>query len=309
MWHPDTSTTGELPLTEKEAGEEVSYPFRVHKISTSQNIELAYVDEGDPEADVILFVHGMGAGTPVWEKNIRFLKNRYRCVALDLPGHGHSAKAEFPFTMAFYSEVLLSFIQALNLPPLTLAGHSMGSLISFITALARPDAVEKVVLVSPAGLEPYLPLEKQMLIGMTAGVVATGQAFTNHKLNYMLGFCNDRKEAGELARKMPFHKDDAVVFGKMMLRSVESMLLESVDQIVDQLTLPCLMLVGKQDIVSPYNFLRGENFYEIIERQARKLPNGKAVVFSPCGHYLQYQRPDFFNEEVLEFMKEKAENR
>lgn len=305
VWSHSDEPAERMPLTEKENGKQVPYPYQVKKVKINDSLEIAYIDEGDVDADVLLLIHGMGSGIPVWKKNIDVLKKHYRCVALDLPGHGLSSRGDFPYTMAFYAEVVLSFIHKVRLPPLILIGHSLGGQTAIIAALKEQTLIKKLILISPAGIEPYTPVEKQTLITMAAGVVASGNAFTKNRFNYMVGFCNNQEEAGELARQMAFYKDDAAAFGKMMLRSIEAMLLESVNHLLYKITQPCLMLVGEDDKISPYQYLRGQDYADLVAREAVKLPNGKLVIFSSCGHFAQYQRPKSFNKVVLEFLKGK----
>ena len=306
MWHPGHAAGEKMPETEKDPGERVPYPFPVKKLQVNEAIKLAYIDEGKEQAPVLLFIHGMGSGVPLWEKNIKELRQQFRCIALDLPGHGYSSKGDFPFTMSFYTEVVLLFIQSLGLASVTLIGHSMGGQVAIITGIKAPHLVERLVLLSPAGIEPYTAMEKQLLITTMAGVVASGNAFTKNRLNYMIGFDNNQEEAGELASKMAFFKDEAVQFGHMMQRSVEGMLLETVNHALDKIKQPCLMIVGKKDKVSPYQYLRGQEFVEIVALEASKIQDCRLVVFPDCGHFAQFQRPKSFNNEVLNFMKEKA---
>ncbi len=303
LWHPSAAHSGKMPLTEKEPGEQVEYPYPLKKLRLSEALDIAYVDEG--EGDVLLFVHGMAGGIPSWVKNLSVLRKQFRCIALDLPGHGYSSRGDFPYTIAFYTGVVLAFMQKLGLTQVTLVGHSMGGQVAIHAGLKDPELIERLVLVAPSGIEPYTAPEKQMLINLAAGVVGSGNAFTYYRINYLLGFCNDSEAAGELIRRLAFFRNEAATFGKMLLRSVEAMLLESVNHVLDQLTQPCLVVVGKQDRVSPYQYLRAEDFPDIVAREARKLRRGKLLVVEPCGHFVQYQRPKSFNHAVLEFLQER----
>jgi pimeloyl-ACP methyl ester carboxylesterase len=292
---------GQMPLTEKEPGRNVVYPFPLKRIALD-DLNIGYVDVGDPTRDAVLFIHGMGSGVPVWRKNISEIKKNYRCIALDLPGHGYSTKKDFPFTMEFYVDVVISFMERLGLSSVRLVGHSMGGQIAFLASLKKPALVKSVVLVSPAGFEPYTEFEKQMLIGVTTSVVASGNAFTHHRINQMVGFCNNQREAGEFASRLAFYKDDALNFGKMMLKSVKAMLLESIDDILEQLSQPCLIVVGQDDRVSPYQLLHGQSYAETIKLRSARVPKSHLTLFSNCGHFVQYQRPKLFNTELLSFL-------
>ncbi|HEX8326518.1 MAG TPA: alpha/beta fold hydrolase [Hymenobacter sp.] len=305
LWHPSQWAHSGMPTTEKDPGDRVPYPYSVHKIQLSEALEIAYVDEGDRAADVLLLVHGMGSGIPSWHKNIDAFKKHFRCLALDLPGHGYSTKADFPYTIRFYADTVLAFLDRLGIERATLVGHSMGGQTAIVAALKAPQRVERLVLVSPAGIEPYTSLEKQLLINMASGIVGSGNAFTHNQMNVMIGFCNRQQEAGDLLKRLAFFKNDAAVFGKTMLRSVEGMLLESVNHVLTEVRQPALLVVGADDKVSPYQYLRGQEYAELVAREAVKLPRGKLVVVPRCGHFVQYQRPEAFNKGVLEFLKQK----
>lgn len=296
------SSPGKL-MPERNTDEVIPYPYRVKKVMVDGNIEIAYVDEGNAGSDTILFIHGMASGIPVWRKNIRDLKRHYRCIAVDLPGHGYSSKGDYPYTMTFYAEIILSFIERLGLQSLCLAGHSMGSQIACLAALRAPTLITQMILASPSGFEPYTASDKQTLINLSAATVGMGHAFTQHKLNFLMGFRNHKEEAGELSARLPIYKQDATQFGKMMLKCIESMLLESLSDVLSSIKQPCLILVGSDDIVSPYQFIHGEKYEKSVRIESARIPNCKLVRIEDCGHFVQYQRPRLFNKEAMVFLK------
>jgi pimeloyl-ACP methyl ester carboxylesterase len=287
---------------EKAADEVVPYPYPIKKIRIAEEIEIAYIDEGDPTLETLVFVHGMASAIPVWRKNIKDLKRNYRCIALDLPGHGYSSKGNYPYTITFYADVLLSFMRKLELESVHLAGHSMGSQIACVAALKEPGRISRLILASPSGFEPYSAIDKQTLINLTTTMVGMGQAFTHHKLNFLLGFCNNKEEAGELAARIPIYKKDAAQFARMMLKNIESMLLEALGDVLGKIRQPVLILIGSDDMVSPYQFIHGEKYAKTIPVQSAKIPNSEVVIFKPCGHFVPYQKPKLYNKEVLAFL-------
>jgi pimeloyl-ACP methyl ester carboxylesterase len=304
-WDKNTFLLADKLQPEKEDGAHVPYPYALKKLRLNDEVEIAYVDEGDPTLETLVLVHGMASAIPVWRKNIRDLKRHYRCIALDLPGHGYSSKGNFPYTMEFFADVLLAFIKRLGLRSVNVAGHSMGSQIACVAALKEPELISRMILASPAGFEPYSAIDKQLLINLSASTVAMGQAFTKHKLNFLMGFCNNFQEAGELAARIPIYKKDAAQFGRLMLKCIEAMLLESVCDVMGNIRQPCLIILGSDDIVSPYQFIHGEKYVQTVRMEASKIRSNKVVVFNPCGHFTQYQRPKLFNKEVMNFLNTK----
>ena len=102
-----------------------SYPYPIQKIEIDPGIEIAYMDEGEGPY-TLLFIHGLGSYAPAWNKNLGELAEKYRCIALDLPGYGQSEKGDYPFSMAFFAEAVEAFIDSLGLENIVLVGHSMG---------------------------------------------------------------------------------------------------------------------------------------------------------------------------------------
>jgi pimeloyl-ACP methyl ester carboxylesterase len=295
------SNPGKL-VPERNNDEVIPYPYPVKKVVVSGNIEIAYVDEGNASLETILFIHGMASGIPVWRKNIRDLKRHYRCIAVDLPGHGYSGKGNYPYTVSFFAGVILSFIERLGLQSLCLAGHSMGAQIACVAALRAPILIKQIILASPSGFERYTASDKQTLINLAVATVGMGHAFTQHKLNFMMGFRNHNEEAGELAARLPIYKQDAPQFGKMMLKCIESMLLEGLSDVLSSIKQPSLILVGSDDIVSPYQFIHGERYEKTVRVNSANIPYCKFVRIEDCGHFVQYQRPKLFNKEVVMFL-------
>ena len=124
------------------------------KASIAPNIEIAYTDS-DKGKETILFIHGLASYTGVWRENIPELSKNFRCIALDLPGNGHSSKGDFPFSMFFYAESVVKFLTHLGLTEVNICGHSMGGQIAQIIALRYPSLVKRLILAAPAGFEFY----------------------------------------------------------------------------------------------------------------------------------------------------------
>jgi 2-succinyl-6-hydroxy-2,4-cyclohexadiene-1-carboxylate synthase len=102
-----------------------------------------------PESVVLL--HGFGGTHRAWDGVVGLLDpERYRPLALDLPGHGQAADAPRPITFAGCVERVLAESPA----RFALCGYSMGGRIALHVALAAPARVRRLVLVScTAGIE------------------------------------------------------------------------------------------------------------------------------------------------------------
>ncbi|HEY0934355.1 MAG TPA: alpha/beta hydrolase [Trebonia sp.] len=104
---------------------------------------------GDP---AVIFVHGNSSSARTWLPLLdgRF-GQRFRCLALDLPGHGQSAPAANPadYSLPGYAAALAGFAQALGVPGAVLVGWSLGGHIALEAAPALPDAAGLVIFGAP----------------------------------------------------------------------------------------------------------------------------------------------------------------
>jgi haloalkane dehalogenase len=121
-----------------------AYPF-VSRAVDVDGLRVHYVDEGT--GPTVLFVHGLPTWSFLWRHLIAGLRDRHRCVALDLPGFGLSDK---PPGDAYRPEDqarrLAAFVEALGLKDFALIVHDFGGPIGLSLALDRPDAVRRLVL-------------------------------------------------------------------------------------------------------------------------------------------------------------------
>jgi pyruvate dehydrogenase E2 component (dihydrolipoamide acetyltransferase) len=121
-----------------------------------QKVELGgrlirYFERGEGGTPLVL-VHGFGGDLNNWLFNHEALAAGRRVVALDLPGHGESAKALRRGDLDELSDVLLALLDHLEIPAAHLVGHSMGGAVSLNTARLAPQRVRSLSLIGSAGL-------------------------------------------------------------------------------------------------------------------------------------------------------------
>lgn len=109
-------------------------------------LETGAAHEGTP----ILLIHGFGGDLNNWLFNQPALSENHRVIALDLPGHGGSAKAVGQGDIASLAEAVRDTMAALDLPHAHLVGHSLGGAVALQLALAAPERVASLTLIAPA---------------------------------------------------------------------------------------------------------------------------------------------------------------
>lgn len=112
-----------------------------------------YVCDGKPPLDKppLLLVHGFGASTDHWRKNIDALKSQFQVWAIDLLGFGRSAKPEELYSGDLWREQLHDFVTEVIGQPTVLAGNSLGGYACLCVAAAYPQSTAGLILLNSAG--------------------------------------------------------------------------------------------------------------------------------------------------------------
>jgi pimeloyl-ACP methyl ester carboxylesterase len=140
---------------------------------------IAFAQSEGTERPVIL-VHGNSSSSRTWGPVLAGpFGQRFRCLALDLPGHGESAKAKDPadYSLPGYAKALIGFAQATDATDAVVVGWSLGGHIALEAAPGLPAAPGFVVFgTPPVGsaeqlAEAFLP-NPAMNVGFTAAVSA-----------------------------------------------------------------------------------------------------------------------------------------
>ena len=121
--------------------------------------KVSYAGAGDA-GDVVLLVHGYGGDRNSWLFLQEPLAARYRVYALDLPGHGTSAKdvgagpagPESPAgTLSVLAGAVTGVLDALGAERAHLVGHSMGGAAALAVAARDPGRIASLTLIAPSG--------------------------------------------------------------------------------------------------------------------------------------------------------------
>lgn len=116
-----------------------------------QSIYYVKAGEGRSHHPPLLLIHGFGASTDHWRKNIAELQQEFEVWAIDLLGFGRSAKPDWQYSGELWRDQLHDFITQVIGKPVVLAGNSLGGYCALCVAAQRPDSAAGVVLLNSAG--------------------------------------------------------------------------------------------------------------------------------------------------------------
>ncbi|HEY4896685.1 MAG TPA: alpha/beta fold hydrolase [Solirubrobacteraceae bacterium] len=226
----------------------------------------------------VVLLHGFSGTRHAWDGVVAELdRERYRPLALDLPGHGDAASSERPIT---FDGCVAAVLDAAP-DRFELCGYSMGGRVALHVALAAPERITCLVLVaSTAGIEDAAERERRRAADRLLAEELERDPFEGFIERWRTQplFAEDPPEVGEMARAdQRRNRPDALA---AVLRGIGTGEMEPLWSRLGELKMPVKLLVGDRD----------RKFQEIGRRMAAGLPNGELRVL-PGGHGLLLENP------------------
>jgi pimeloyl-ACP methyl ester carboxylesterase len=117
-------------------------------------VSLVYDDTGLRDAPAIIFVHGWTCDRSHFAPQAAHFSSRYRCIAVDLRGHGESDAPEQDYTVEGFADDVAWLTEQLGINSATFVGHSMGGAVVLALSHARPTVPDALVMLDAAILFP-----------------------------------------------------------------------------------------------------------------------------------------------------------
>jgi 2-succinyl-6-hydroxy-2,4-cyclohexadiene-1-carboxylate synthase len=235
-------------------------------------------DGGVPEP--LLLLHGFTQTGRGWDEVVRHLDGqRYRALAPDIRGHGAAATRR-PIDFA----ACVGDVRGLVHAPFALAGYSQGGRLALHVALAYPELVTRLVLVSAtAGIEDAGERARRRAAdeALAAWMEADGRLMTEvaDRWGAQALFATQSPEVAAAARADRLSNEPAHLAAA--LRGIGTGAMEPLWERLGELTMPVLVLAGEHDA----------KYVALGRRLAAALPDGTLAVVPDAGHALALEAP------------------
>jgi pimeloyl-ACP methyl ester carboxylesterase len=251
------------------------------------------------EGPAIVFVHGLGGCWQNWLENMpRMAELGFRAIALDLPGFGSSPMPPWQISIPDYGKLLGDFREALGLGTCTLVGNSMGGFIAAEVAVGEPEWVERLVLVSSAGISHARMRRGPVLAGARVSVLVNpllrrldAAAMRRRGLRQLL-IGGVVRHPERMPREMLVEMIAPALGSPGFIPAVAALTGYDLLDRLERIRVPTLVVWGRDDLVVPAADAAG-----FIER----IPAAQLVVFDDCGHVPMAEHPLRFNRLLADF--------
>ena len=247
----------------------------------------------------LVFIHGWGANWQSWVLTVAHFMRTHRCVALDLPGFGASPMPEGKISIQGYARTVDALCQELGIETTSVMGNSMGGFIGAELALAFPTRVQRLVLVSAAGLSieemrrgPTVAMARLVAAGLPRAARFESPVVRRPKL---------RRAAMQFVVRypeklsVPLAQELVMSAGKPgYVPALEALLSYSYRERLPEISIPVLIVWGRNDMMVPVE--DADAYVELIG------DNAHAVIFEDTGHVPMIERPSRFNRLATDFL-------
>jgi pimeloyl-ACP methyl ester carboxylesterase len=283
----------------------VTYPYKTQQVALPGNVKISYIDEGSAEK-TLLFIHGLANYALCWQKNIDYLRQFYRCIAIDLPGNGLSDRNEHSFGIPFFADCVYAFIQALGLKDLCIIGHSMGGMVAITTVTKYPQCADRLVLCAPAGFEKFTSLDKTLYYNTLQFLdfLSSDEHSLRNTIERSFYHLPEAAE-GMIDELIKIMRTDTKHFYRKMLEGCIKSLLE--DEVYDQLHLikqPTLVIFGVHDGLIPNKLLHPVSTEKLATGAVKEIPGALLKMIPDSGHFVQWEKANEVNKDIILFLEE-----
>ena len=265
--------------------------------------EVGYRLEG--EGPLIVLVHGMAGSGATWDLVIPPLAERFTVLALDLPGHGRSAKpVDGDYSLGAFASIVRDLMMMLGFERGTIVGQSLGGGVAMQFAYQFPNRCERLVLVGSGGL------------GREVAAILRALAFPGVEFLYPVLFASVLRDAGRGVlgglRKVGLRPsayieeiwhsyesltdpETRVAFGRT-LRSVVDVNGQRVsghDRLPLAADVPTLIVWGANDAIIPRAH---------ADAAHATLPSSRVEIFEHVGHFPHREDPERFVAVLSDFI-------
>jgi pimeloyl-ACP methyl ester carboxylesterase len=257
-----------------------------------------YVEMG--EGPPLVLVHGLSGAWQNWLEQIPHFSDSHRVIALDLPGFGASPMPPWEISIPAYGRFLRDFCERLGLDRCVLVGNSMGGFIATEVAIAEPERVEQLVLVSAAGITwARARREPAAMIGRV-GRAALPLAFRFQLSGIKRPGLRKRAfqgvfdDPGSLRREVLWENLAAAMSSPGYYDAMINLFGYDIRDRLEEIEKPTLVVWGRNDRVVPVP--------AALSYKRRIGENAQLEIFDECGHVPQMERPVRFNRLLKRFL-------
>lgn len=252
-------------------------------VLTNAGYSLGYEEAGGGARTPIVFLHGVGSDKSAWRPQLRHFGRERRALAFDYPGYGDSDQVPDGTTREDFAAAILSAMRELGVERAHICGLSLGGVVAIAMHHAARSACASLILADTFAVHP----EGRAIYERSVAGSANLRGMAEARVDVLLAQPADPGLRTEVVDTMARIDPAAYRIG------AEAVWLADQRDRAGSIDVPTLVLVGDQDLVTPYD-LSSELVDLIRDARLQTIPG--------AGHLSNLERADEFNAILGEFI-------
>jgi 2-hydroxy-6-oxonona-2,4-dienedioate hydrolase len=262
-----------------------------------EGVRTRVVEAGSPDLPALVMLHGTGGHWETFAPNLGPLSEYFHCIAIDMIGNGFTEKPDYDYEIAVYVGHVLRTMDLLGVRRAAFIGMSLGAWVASRIAVDHPDRVDRLVLMSPAGLVATASNMARIRAERTKAVEDPSWESIHAVFEHLIA---------DEANRIP----DIVALRQAIYRLPETR--TSIDHLLvlqdpaardrnliteaewSTISMPTLVIASGKD--------HGE-YQSTAHRVAELIENSEVFGMPDVRHWPHFEDPDTFNDAALKFLR------
>lgn len=263
---------------------------------TVEGVRTRYVEAGSPDLPTAILLHGTGGHWETFAPNLAALSEHFHCIAIDMVGNGFSEKPDYDYEIAVYLRQVLAVLDHFRVDKAHLIGMSLGAWVGAATAVQHPERVDKLILMSPAGLVATASNMARIRAERTAAVNDPSWESIHKVFEHLIADEANRLPDLIALRQAVYRRDDTrkTIDHLLILQDAEARDRNLIPE--EQwagITSPTLIVASGQD--------HGE-YQSTARTVARLIPDSEVFEMPSVRHWPHFEDPEAFNAAAVAFL-------
>jgi 2-hydroxy-6-oxonona-2,4-dienedioate hydrolase len=248
--------------------------------------------------DVVLMLHGTSSHLEVYSRNLPAIAAAgFQAHAIDMLGHGFSAKPDRDLEVPDYAAHILDYLDAVGADRVHLVGESLGGWVAAWFASEHQDRTLSLQLVASGGTRAVPAIMERIRLTTTRAVTSPDRMHTRDRLAGLLADPSTVDEDLVDARYRIYHQPEFVAMLPHLL-CLQDMATRQRNLLrpsrMARITAPTRIYWGRHNPMGDVSEAEGIH---------AAIPGSQLEIFEDCGHFPQIEFPDRFNGLVVQFLQ------
>ncbi len=256
-----------------------------------------HAGRGEP----LILLHGMGGHAEAYIKNVLPLAARFHVYAIDMIGHGYTAKPDVSYLIPDFVDHVLKFLDAIGAQKAHLSGESLGGWVSAWLTIEHPERVASLTLNTSAGMKlteqppeaEAQAIERLRKLTKEAAAETTRES-VRRRLEWLFldPRANVTDELVEIRYQIYRQPDSQRALQRIVSHIGHGMNAYMLTrERLSRIKVPTIIIWTRHNPTTPWQV--GEIAHNVIS-------GSKFLVMDECGHWPQWEQSEVFNKFVLE---------